>query len=196
MAELQMKLLCGDTPGAHCRAPCAPPLPCLGLWGSQHCAGGAAGSSLVLVGHTGKGLWVLSPTSPGLSWGRELLPALQQQRGLPECPPEPFTRWGSPQALLAPGGGHGCPLMGLSLSLSCQWRTQHTVSSPTCGTSSSGQCPVPRASGHQVASRERGQPLKQLLLCSAAPSLHPFTPPSLPSLPALCRSEGWPHSVG
>lgn len=183
MAELQMKLLCGDTAGAHCRAPCAPPLPCLGLWGSQHCAGGAAGSSLVLVGHTGKGLWMLSPTSPGLSWGRELLPALQQQRGLPECPSEPSTRWGSPQALLAPGGGHGCPLMGLSLSLLPVENTTHCEFAYLRDLLIRS-VPCPQSLWSPGGIQGKGTALEAaaaLLCCSIPPPFHPSIPAFPPS---------------
>lgn len=82
------------------------PLPCR-AWGS----GGPSIVLGVLLGApslvgTGEGLWMLSPTSPAAS-----SPAAKRapESCVPggECPSEPCTHWGSPQALLAPGVAMG-----------------------------------------------------------------------------------------
>lgn len=83
--------------------------------------------------------------------------------------------------------------------LSWQWRTRHTVSSPTCGTSSSGQCPAPEP-GLTCWHPGKGDipaglgAAAALLCCSIPPPLHPSIPAFPPSPLTLCT--GWPHSLG
>lgn len=190
VGELQMKL---QWRHAWCSLHSSPqPFPCL-VWGSGGCAGVLLGAPS-LVGHWEGAVDAqsdLTRTELGQGPGASFTAAKRAPDSCP-CtlsPSEPPARWGSPQVLLGCGGSL------MPFCLSCQWRTQHTVSSPTCGTSSSGQCPVPRAFGHQLASRERGQPSTAGRSCCFALLLHPC----LPSRPAatlqpLCK--GWPHSLG
>lgn len=112
-----------------------------------------------------------------------------------ECPSEPCTLWGSPRPCW---WGPGVLMVGFCLSW--QWRTRHTVSSPTCGTSSSGQCPVPEpgltcchpGQGHSPAGLGAAA---ALLCCSIPPPIHPSIPAFPP--PAPCHSaRGGPTPWG
>lgn len=171
------------------------PLPCL-VWGS-------GGPSIVL------GVLLGAPSLVGHWEGAVAAQSELTRAELGQGPPAKSTpescpcTWGV-SAHLSPAHSGEAPRCCLprwwpwvltdGFCLSCQWRTQHTVSSPTCGTCSSGQCPVPRA---LVTSWPPGRgDSPAWLRAAAALLLHPFPlHPCLPSQPNAAL-QGWPHTLG